>query len=514
MKFERSSGILLHPTSLPGPFGSGDLGAASYHFVDWLVVAGQKLWQILPLGPVGMGDSPYMCLSAFAGEPALVDLHELAGKGWLDQADVQNVPQFDAHKIQCEKVKEFRMNKLRKAAANFFTKNEQKDMNDFLAFCKKQKAWLEDYGLFMAIIQRYDGKEWSDWEADIAKRTPSALKKLRKELESEVRFWEFTQWCFFRQWLALKRYANEKGIKIIGDIPIFIAYQSADVWANPHLFHLDKEMKPKVVAGVPPDYFSATGQRWGNPLYNWKAMQDEGYSWWINRIQTTFELVDIVRIDHFRGFAGYWEIPAAEKTAVKGRWVKGPGAKFFDAIEKKLGKLAIIAEDLGEITPNVIELRDRYQFPGMRILQFAFAGDPKNNFLPHNYISNTVVYSGTHDNDTTLSWFNTATEREREFVKRYIGTDGKEIHWDFIRLASQSVADMAIFPFQDILGLGNEARMNLPGKALGNWGWRFTWDLVKPWHALKLYEISALTNRTKPDRVNLPDYPPGKQQPN
>ena len=504
----------MHPTSLPGPFGSGDLGATSYHFVDWLVVAGQKLWQILPLGPVGMGDSPYMCLSAFAGEPSLVDLDELVTRGWLEQTDVQNAPQFDPHKIQHGKVKEFRMSKLRKASENFFAKNNPKEIADFLSFCKKQKGWLEDYGLFMAIIEKNKGAEWSTWEPDIVKRAPVTLKKIRKELESEVRFWEFTQWCFFRQWFALKKYANEKGVKIVGDIPIFVAYQSADVWANPHLFHLDKTMRPKVVAGVPPDYFSATGQRWGNPLYDWKAMQKEGYSWWINRIKTTLELVDIVRIDHFRGFAGYWEIPATEKTAVKGRWVKGPGAKFFDAIAKRLGTLPIIAEDLGEITPDVIELRNRYQLPGMRILQFAFAGDTKNNFLPHNYISNTIVYSGTHDNDTTLGWFQSATEREREFVKRYIGTDGREIHWDFIRLASQSVADMAVFPFQDVLGLGNEARMNLPGKALGNWGWRFTWDIVQPWHALKLYEISALTNRATPDRVNLPDYPVGKQHPN
>ncbi len=514
MKFERASGILLHPTSLPGPFGSGDLGAAAYHFIDWLVVAGQKLWQILPLGPVGMGDSPYMCLSAFAGEALLIDLQELVARGWLSQNDLHNLPNFSPSKVHFGNVKSFRMSKLKIAAENFFTKDDKKEIEDFQSFRKKQKSWLEDYALFMALIGKYNGAEWSTWDEELVKRKPAALKKARADLASDVRFWEFTQWCFFRQWHALKKYANDRNVKIVGDIPIFIAYQSSDAWAHQHLFHLDNNLKPKIVAGVPPDYFSVTGQRWGNPLYDWKAMHDENYVWWIERIKTTLELVDLVRIDHFRGFAGYWEIPAEEKTAVKGRWVKGPGAKLFDAIEKKLGKLPIIAEDLGEITPDVVELRDRYQFPGMRILQFAFAGDTKNNFLPHNYISNTVVYSGTHDNDTTAGWFKSATEREREFVKKYVGTDGKEVSWDFIRIASQSVADMAVFPFQDVLGLGNEARMNLPGQALGNWSWRFSWDQVQSWHALRLYEISALTNRAQADRLSLPAYPTGKVQPN
>ena len=513
MNFERSSGMLLHPTSLPGPFGSGDLGASSYHFVDWLIVAGQKLWQMLPLGPVGMGDSPYMCLSAFAGEPMLIDLQELSDRGWLPKNELQDLPHFDQQKVHYGNVKAFRMSKLRTASANFFAKNSKNEMEEFHSFCKKQKLWLEDYSLFMSLIQKYNGAEWSTWDPELVKRTPAALKAIRKELEQEIKFWEFTQWCFFRQWFALKNYANERGVKIVGDIPIFIAFQSADVWANQHLFHLDKERKPKFVAGVPPDYFSVTGQRWGNPLYDWKAMHEENYSWFIDRIRTTLALVDIVRIDHFRGFAGYWEIPATEATAVKGRWVKGPGAKLFDAIEKKLGKMPIIAEDLGEITPDVVELRDRYDFPGMRILQFAFAADTKNNFLPHNYIANTVVYSGTHDNDTTIGWFTSATEREREFVKKYVGTDGKDIQWDLIRVASQSVAAMAVFPFQDVLGLGTEARMNMPGHALGNWSWRFVWEQVEHWHAMRLYEITALNARTTADRLTLPAYPAGKAQP-
>ncbi len=513
MNFERSSGVLLHPTSLPGPFGSGDLGATAYHFVEWLVVAGQKVWQMLPLGPVGMGDSPYMCLSAFAGEPMLIDLQELVDRSWLPAREIDQTPHFNRNKVDFGAIRSFRMEKLRIAADTFFSSGTKTDKEDFKRFCANQKSWLEDYALFMALIREFNGSEWNTWEKDIVLRVPARMKKIRTELDHEIKFWEFTQWCFFRQWFALKKYANERGVKIVGDIPIFIAFQSADVWAHPNLFHLDKNMKPTVVAGVPPDYFSATGQRWGNPLYNWKAMHDEGYSWFIDRIKTTLELVDIVRIDHFRGFAGYWEIPAAEPTAQNGTWVKGPGAKFFDVVERKLGKMPIIAEDLGEITPDVIELRDRYNFPGMRILQFAFAGDSKNNFLPHNYVSNTVVYSGTHDNDTSLGWFHSATHRERTFVTKYAGTDGREIHWDLIRIASQSVADMAVFPFQDVLGLGTEARMNMPGLGVGNWSWRFVWDDVKPWHALRLYEISALTNRTNSDRLDLPKYPEGKYQP-
>lgn len=513
MRFQRSSGILLHPTSLPGPFGSGDLGASAYHFVDWLVLAGQSLWQMLPLGPVGMGDSPYMSLSAFAGEALLIDLQELVTRGWLAESELKSVPAFSEKKIEYGDVRLFRISKLRSAAKNFFLSQNKADHDEFAAFCKKQKSWLEDYALFMALVGKNNGAEWSSWSEGLAKRKPAALKQARLDLADEIQFWEFTQWCFFRQWFALKKYANERGIKIIGDIPIFVAFQSADVWAHQELFFIDKNMKPIFVAGVPPDYFSETGQRWGNPLYRWNKMHENHYAWWIDRIKMTLSLVDIVRIDHFRGFVGYWEIPAEEKTAVKGRWVKGPSEKLFDAIKKKLGKLPIIAEDLGVVTPEVVTLRERYNFPGMRILQFAFAGDMKNTFLPHAYEPNTVVYSGTHDNDTTVGWFKTATEREREFVKRYIGNDCKEISWEFIRLAMQSVADMAVFPLQDVLSLGTEARMNMPGQAFGNWAWRFSWNLFQPWHALKLYELTALTDRTSPDRVQLPAYPKGKAQP-
>ena len=513
MNFERASGILLHPTSLPGPFGSGDLGKSAYHFIDWLVIAGQKLWQILPVGPVGMGDSPYMSLSAFAGEPMLVDPEDLKERGWLTQQELDLAPPFQRQQIHYGQVKQFRMELLRTAFGRFLQDRSSEVKHTYEEFCKKQKSWLDDYAIFMALVGRYEGKEWSEWPEDVKLRKSAALLKVKKELEQEIAFWKFVQWNFFRQWMALKQYANERQIKIVGDIPIFVAFQSADVWSHPDLFFLDASMRPTHVAGVPPDYFSETGQRWGNPLYRWNKFHQTKYAWWIERIKMTLTYVDIVRIDHFRGFVGYWEIPATEKTAVKGRWVKGPGKKLFDAVVKKLGTLPIIAEDLGVVTDDVISLRERYNFPGMRILQFAFAGDPHNNFLPHNYHSNTVVYSGTHDNDTTVGWYASATEREKEFLKRYCGTDGNSVHWDLIRLASQSVADMAIFPFQDILGLGNEGRMNLPGKALGNWSWRFYWDQVQPWHAMKLNEIAALTGRTNADKLELPSYPADKKTP-
>ncbi|HTY10638.1 MAG TPA: 4-alpha-glucanotransferase [Bacteroidota bacterium] len=513
MRFPRSSGVLLHPTSLPGPHGSGDFGPAAYHFIDWLVVAGQKLWQILPLGPVGLGNSPYMGLSAFAGNPLLIDLSELEHKGWIRGEDLSAANSFTTTHVDFGKVIPFRTKMLHLASKNFFTHSSPGDKAEFEAFVQQSKSWLDDYALFMALKSENDGREWCEWGHDIAQRKPTALEKARVELSEEVKFWKFTQWCFSRQWTALKKYANEKGIQIVGDIPIFTAFQSADVWSHPELFSLDENLRPTVVAGVPPDYFSATGQRWGNPLYRWDVMERDGFAWWIDRIKNTLALVDIVRIDHFRGFAAYWEIPAEEKTAVHGRWIDGPKEQLFDTVLLKLGKLPIIAEDLGLMTDDVIALRDRFNFPGMKVLQFAFAGDPKNSFLPHNYSPNVVVYTGTHDNDTTIGWFKSATEREQAFAKKYIGTEGKEIHWDLIRLASQSVADMAIYPMQDVLGLGAEARMNLPGKASGYWEWRFTWDQVVPAHASRLYELTALYKRCPPERLELPAYPHGKKMP-
>ena len=465
MRFPRMSGVLLHPTSLPGPHGSGDLGQAAYHFVDWLVTAGQNLWQILPLGSIGPGNSPYMSISAFAGNPLLIDLRDLADRGWLAAEEIDNASFADA-RVDFDAVIPFRLAMLRKAAAGFFESADEvhSEFNDFRA---ANARWLDDYSLFMALTGQDISKKWSDWSPDLARRQPTALATARLQYAGEIRFWEFVQWNFFRQWFALKRYANERGVKIVGDIPIFIAYDSADVWANPQLFYLDAKLRPTVVAGVPPDFFSDTGQLWGNPLYRWDRHEADGYAWWVGRMREITRLTDIVRIDHFRGFAGYWEVPAIDTTAINGRWLPGPGARLFDAVRDALGPLPIIAEDLGVMTLEVSELRDAFELPGMRVLQFAFADDAENPFLPHNYVHNSVVYTGTHDNDSSLSWFAQAHERERRFVRTYLNTDGREIHWDLIHAASQSVADLAIYPLQDVLGLGAEARMNLPGQAEG-----------------------------------------------
>ncbi len=501
MHFSRSSGILLHPTSLPGAYGSGDFGAEAYHFVDWLASAGQKLWQILPLGGIGPGNSPYMSSSAFAGNVLLIDLEELRELGWLEAEELTPHPDFKEQRVDYGVVHQYRMEKLRLAADRFLRNPDSHP--EFEAFCIAEQSWLNDYALFMALAEHNDWQDWCNWEPRLARREKRALAKATVELGDDIEFWRFCQWSFFRQWRKLKQYANERGIQIIGDIPIFIAYQSAEVWARQDLFELGADSRPTVVAGVPPDFFSETGQRWGNPLYLWSAHEKEGFAWWIARIRKTIALVDIVRIDHFRGFAGYWEIPASEPTAIHGRWLPGPGAKLFHAIQNALGKLPIIAEDLGIITPDVTALRDEFDLPGMRILQFAFGGGTDNSFLPHNYQRNTVVYGGTHDNDTTIGWFNSASAHERTFTCKYLGTDGHAIHWDLIHAASQSVADIAIHPFQDVLGLGTEHRMNLPGKSEGYWEWRFTWEQVQPAHAERLYEISAVHGRCGMERLGF-----------
>ncbi|MBI3902477.1 MAG: 4-alpha-glucanotransferase [Nitrosomonadales bacterium] len=502
MRFPRSSGILLHPTSLPGPYGSGDFGISAYHFVDWLASAGQKMWQILPLGGIGPGNSPYMSSSAFAGNVLLIDLDDLHTQGWLTTDDLLPDPGFKAQKVNYGVVHQYRMDKLRIAADRFIA-DKQHYHAEFEAFCAAEQSWLDDYALFMALADKFNWQDWGSWEPSLARREKKALLKAAAELAGEIEFWNFCQWCFFRQWRKLKRYANERGIQIVGDIPIFIAYQSAEVWARQELFELGDDHQPTVIAGVPPDYFSATGQRWGNPLYRWQAHEQEGYAWWIQRLRKKIELVDIVRIDHFRGFAGYWEIPASEQTAMNGRWMPGPGEKLFNAIQGALGTLPIIAEDLGVVTPDVVALLERFNLPGMRILQFAFGGGNDNPYLPHNYKNNTVVYGGTHDNDTAIGWFDAAPQRERTFACKYLRTDGKEINWDLIHAASESVADIAIHPFQDILGLGSEHRMNLPGKPEGYWEWRFTWEQVEAAHSEKLYEISALHGRYMADRLRF-----------
>ncbi len=502
MRFPRSSGILLHPTSLPGPYGSGDFGAGAYYFVDWLVAAGQKMWQILPLGGIGPGNSPYMSSSAFAGNVLLIDLDDLRAQGWLAADDLLPHPDFKAQRVDYGLVHPYRMARLRIAASRFLA-DQQHRHAEFAAFCSAEQSWLDDYALFMALAEKFAWKDWRHWGARLARRENKALLKATADLADEIEFWRFCQWCFFRQWWKLKQYANERGVRIIGDMPIFIAYQSVEVWARQDLFELGDDHQPTVVAGVPPDYFSATGQRWGNPLYRWQAHEQEGYAWWIMRMRKMTELVDIVRIDHFRGFAGYWEIPASEQTAMNGRWMPGPGAKLCSAIQNALGTLPVIAEDLGVITPDVVALLEQFNMPGMRVLQFAFGGGTDNPYLPHNFNNNTVVYGGTHDNNTAIGWLASASQRERTFACKYLHTEGKEINWDLIRAASQSVADIAIHSFQDILGLGFEHRMNLPGKSEGYWEWRFTWEQVGSAHSERLYEISALHGRCAAERLKF-----------
>ena len=503
MRFTRSSGILLHPTSLPGPFGSGDFGASSYHFIDWLSKAGQTLWQMLPLCPVGLANSPYMSLSAFAGNPLLIDLDELVSYDWLMQNELDDNQCKSHDHINYSEVMPFRIRMLQNAYRKFSQHGNAEAQNQYEIYSAAEKLWLDDYALFHALNYEYDGEEWTAWDHALVKRDENALKKASRELKDQIEFHKFTQWCFDRQWKKLKSYANSHEVKLVGDIPVFVSQHSADVWSNPEMFDLDGDGQPKVVAGVPPDYFSKSGQRWGNPLYRWDVMKKNKYRWWIDRFRKTFEMFDILRIDHFRGFESYWEIPEKEETAKNGRWVKGPGEEFFKTVEGKLGTLPIIAEDLGIITPEVTALREKLNFPGMKVLQFAFTNGPENTFLPHQYEQNCVVYTGTHDNDTTCGWYEKATEHERDFVRRYCKTDGHEINWDLIKLALQSSADIAVIPFQDVIGLGSKGRMNFPGTIEGNWEWRFTWDQVGPAPANRLYELTAMYGRCNPDRLNL-----------
>ena len=498
MRLPRASGVLLHPTSLPGPHGSGDFGPAAYHFVDWLVSGGQSLWQILPLGGIGPGNSPYMSSSAFAGNVLLIDLAELQAQGWLDEADLAPVPALKPERIDFAAVVPYRMARLASAAARFAAGASTAQRPEFDAFCAAQASWLPDFALFMALVEAQGGQLWSDWPRPLATRDAAALAQARAELAARIAFWTFCQWSFFRQWAKLRAYANGKGVQIVGDAPIFIAHQSAEVWANQHLFELDGAGRPTVVAGVPPDFFSATGQRWGNPLYRWSAHAKDGYAWWVERLRRTFELVDIVRIDHFRGFAAHWEIPASEPTAVKGRWVPGPGEALFKAIAKALGPMPVIAEDLGVITPDVEALRKKFAFPGMRILQFAFQGDASDRFLPHHHEPDTVVYAGTHDNDTVAGWWATASDHERHFARGYFATDGHDMPWTMIRAACASVADTAIHAMQDVLCLPTGCRMNHPGKESGWWEWRFQWNQVHAWHAQRLAEFARLYGRSNP----------------
>jgi|GEM_PF-10051 len=506
MNFPRSSGILLHPTSLPGDFGVGDLGPEAYKFVDFLVSAGQGLWQVLPLGPTGYGDSPYACYSAFAGNTLLISPERLAADGLLSPSDLKTPLTPASDRVDYGSAHETKEQLLRQAYQNYTKTTDTNLRSAFETFAQREAHWLDDYTLFRALKDAHNGVAWNEWEPALVRRAPAALERARSQLHDEIEAQMFYQFLFFEQWFALKNYCNEHGLKIVGDLPIFVAQDSADVWTNPDQFKLDKNGRPLVVAGVPPDYFSSTGQLWGNPLYNWERMEADGFKWWIERVRATLKVVDIARVDHFRGFAACWEIPGGDKTAERGQWVEAPGNELFSAIRDTLGQLPIIAEDLGVITPDVVALRDGFGFPGMRILQFGFGGDAKNIDLPHNYVANVVAYTGTHDNDTTVGWFQSVAgegstrtakqiERERKFCLDYLNSDGEEIHWDFIRAVLASVANTAIVPLQDLLGLGTEARMNLPNSTEGNWSWRCRAGALTDSTASRLRQLTTLYGR-------------------
>jgi 4-alpha-glucanotransferase len=493
-KSARSAGILLHPTSLPGPYGIGDLGEAAYQWVDGLVRSRQKWWQILPLGPTGYGDSPYQAFSAFAGNLYLISPDALVQEGLLNPADLEGYD-FPADRVDYGPVIQFKLGLLARAWENFRGGFAAELKAAFAEFCDREAGWLNDFALFMALKSAHGGDTWQSWERDLVLRRPAALERARRKLDDPAGMHKFGQFLFFRQWLAVKDYANAKGVRLIGDVPIFVSGDSSDVWANPQLFLLDEQRQPRVVAGVPPDYFSSTGQLWGNPLYDWEAARRDGYAWWVARLRATLKQVDLIRLDHFRGFEAYWEVPAGSENAIHGRWVKGPALDLFFALRDQLGGLPLIAEDLGLITPEVETLRDDLHLPGMRILQFAFGGAPEDRFLPHNYEPNSVVYTGTHDNDTTRGWYATIADHERHFVRRYLGRDGGDIAWDLIRLAWSSVADWALAPLQDVLDLGTEARMNFPGKPSGNWGWRYTREQLTDGVLGRLEDLTRLYGR-------------------
>ena len=475
----------MHPTSLPGPYGLGELGAEAHRFADFLKDAGQQIWQVLPLGPTGYGDSPYQCFSAFAGNPMLISLDTLVRRGYLSHDDLDPRPRFPRDSVDFGPLIQWKLPLLRKAAQGFRRNGTASDGDAFESFCLRHSAWLDEFALFMALKETHDYVMWTLWKPELALREPAALDKARRDLREQIESNKFIQFEFERQWSELKAHCARNGIRVMGDVPIYVAQDSSDVWAAPDMFDLEPDGKPRVIAGVPPDYFSATGQCWGNPIYRWDVHAQTGYRWWIARFRRAFEVFDLIRLDHFRGFEAYYKIPGTATTAVDGEWVKGPGAALFEAVEGALGSLPILAENLGVITPEVEGLRNRFGFPGMAILQFAFGKDPQApDFKPHNYPRHRVAYTGTHDNDTVVGWWNSSgaadstrtgedVEKEMEFARRYLNTDGSEIHWDMIRTLMASVADTVIFPLQDVVGVGGEGRMNLPGTSSGNWRWRY-----------------------------------------
>ncbi len=495
MDQNRASGILLHPTSLPGPDGIGDLGPEAYHWVDFLHRSGTQLWQILPIGPTGYADSPYQCFSAFAGNPNLISAAILLDQGLLNKSDLSDRPHFPLERVDYGPVIQWKTRLMRRAFKHFRTVTNKQVRQEYEEFTLTNQSWLGTFALFMAIKDQQGGGPWSDWPEAFKKRDPNTLAEFTKDSQEAINFQIFQQFTFHKQWAALRDYAHQKGIRIIGDIPIFVAYDSADVWEHKGLFYLDENGLPEVVAGVPPDYFSATGQLWGNPLYKWDAHKAQDYRWWLDRLNAVLNQVDIVRLDHFRGFEAYWEVPYGNLTAIEGQWVKGPGHEFLSAIKNKLGDLPIIAEDLGLITEPVRKLRDSFNLPGMKILQFAFASDPDDDFLPHNYPVNCVAYTGTHDNNTSLGWYDSAPEREKDFCRRYLARPGHDISWSFIRALWRSTAAWVIAPMQDFLSLGTSARMNYPGTVSGNWGWRMRPDALNEIILTRLRETNYLYGR-------------------
>jgi 4-alpha-glucanotransferase len=495
MSFTRSSGILLHPTSLPGRYGIGDIGPAAYQWVNFLASAGCGLWQVLPLGPTGYGDSPYQCFSAFAGNPLLVSPEALLAEGLLHPDDVVEGMSFPQDDVDFGRVIPFKFGILDRSYQVFQQNPPEGIREDFDAFRVESAHWLDDFAVFMAIKEAFGGGSWVDWPLPFRKRHPKALADFREKNGVAIERHIYRQFLFFRQWNRLLAHAHEQNVQIVGDIPIFVAHDSADVWAYPELFYMGDDGNPTVVAGVPPDYFSETGQLWGNPLYHWDVHARDGYRWWLSRLRAVLSLVDIVRLDHFRGFAGYWEIPAGEETAINGQWVPGPGKDFFYKVKESLGELPIIAEDLGVITDEVIELRETFGLPGMKILVFAFDDDASNPFLPHNFTADNVVYTGTHDNDTSLGWYRRVDEKERDFARRYLARDGRDISWDLIRTAWGSVAVFALAPMQDFLSLDNKARMNYPSTLGGNWTWRMPPASLTEALRSRIHEMNVLYGR-------------------
>ncbi|TVR43037.1 MAG: 4-alpha-glucanotransferase [Bacteroidia bacterium] len=492
---ERSSGILLHITSLPGKYGIGTMGKQARSFVDFLVAAGQKLWQILPLGHTGYGDSPYQCFSAFAGNPLIIDLDKLCEQGLLLTEELPVNEIFPDDRVDYGKVFQYKYALLGKAYQRFNASKDKTMKQEFESFCISNAGWLDDYAFFMALKIHHDGKSWTEWDKQIKLRRKDALERYREHLSDEINFYRFLQFLFYQQWLELKAYANSNNIEVIGDLPLYVAFDSADAWANPEIFDFDKTLNPRTVAGVPPDYFSETGQLWGNPIYDWSYLESRGFQWWIDRIKGNFLLYDILRIDHFRGLAAYWSVPADEKTAIKGKWIEAPGEAMLRAVYGALGEKPIIAENLGVITPDVEEMREKFRMPGMKILQFAFDSAEENEFIPHSYDKNSVVYTGTHDNNTTVGWFKHSPQEDKELMHDYFCLDEKDPAWSFIRLAWSTVSNVAIAPLQDILRLGEEARMNFPGKAPGYWTWRYQDHKLTRKHAEDLLKITKVYGR-------------------